>query len=67
MTVATILTLIDILGGMGTLAKNIVDIREDLENRPLKEMAPPEHVAAVKAAMGSGGSVWEETHAGEGG
>jgi hypothetical protein len=64
-TVATLLTLISILGGLGTLAKNIVDIRAALEKEPAGAPAAPEHIAAIKAAMGSGGSVWDETHQGE--
>ena len=67
MTVAMLLTILSALGTMGTLAKNIVDIRDELSKRPPGETAPAESVAAVKAAMGSGGSVWDETHAPEGG
>jgi hypothetical protein len=64
MTVAELLTLINILGGIGSLTKSILDIREDLEKRPLIDQAPPEHVAAIQAAMGSGGSVWDSDHLG---
>jgi hypothetical protein len=67
MSVATLLTLINILGGMGSLAKDIIDIRSELEKQPAGAQAPASHVAAVKAAMGAGGSVWDDTHGGEGG
>ena len=66
MTVATLLTLIQILSGLGAVSVDIINIKNDLEKRSPSDPAPAEHVATIKAALGSGGSVWDETHAGEG-
>ena len=65
MTVSALLTLIQIMAGMGSIASSIVNVRKDLEKRNPTDPAPPEHIATVKAAMGSSGSVWDEDHAGE--
>ncbi|MDR5726787.1 MAG: hypothetical protein RB191_04885 [Terriglobia bacterium] len=53
------------LGGAGVA---FITIRKDIEARGLKpeDPLPAEHIATIKAAFGSGGSVWDETHAGEG-
>lgn len=67
MTVATLLTVLNALGAVGSLTKTLFDIRADLLARPLDAPAPPESLAKVMAAMGSGGSVWDESHAPEGG
>jgi hypothetical protein len=63
-TVATLLTLIQILSGLGSVSVSILKIRDELEKQPLSGLVPPEQVAAIKAAMGSGGSVWDEDHLG---
>jgi hypothetical protein len=65
MTVATLLTLLQILSALGSVSGAIINIRNDLEKRNPSDPAPAEHIAAVKAALGSGGSVWDESHAGE--
>lgn len=67
MTVGALLTLIQVLAGLGSISVSVINIRNDLEKRDPASPAPPEHVATIKAAMGSGGSVWDEVHAGEGG
>jgi hypothetical protein len=68
-TVALFLQLCQILAALGGAGEAFVTIRADIEKRHLKpeDPLPPEHVATIKAAMGSGGSVWDETHGGEGG
>jgi hypothetical protein len=63
MSVATLLMVINILGGMGTLAKDVIDVRSELEKLPAGAQAPAEHVATVKAAMGQGGSLWGDSTA----
>lgn len=64
MTVGALLTLIQILAGLGSISVSLINIRNDLEKRDPSSTAPAEHVATIKAAMSSGGSVWDETHAG---
>jgi hypothetical protein len=64
-SVSTLLTLVQILSGLGSVSNAILNIKADVEKLPPESAAPPEHVAALKAALGSGGSVWDETHAGE--
>lgn len=66
MSVATLLTVLQILGGMGTLAKDIVDIRTELEGKPPQADVPAEMLKAVKAAMGNGGSVWADEDTAQG-
>ena len=68
MTIAELATLISILAGMGNITQAIFNIRADLQKSVADghgdDPAPPEHVAAIKAAMGEGGSVWDEDHSG---
>jgi hypothetical protein len=47
----------------------ILTITKDIEDQGLQpdDPLPAEHVATIKAAMGTGGSVWDEIHQGEGG
>ena len=63
MTVAMLLSIISGLASLGTLAKNIIDIRTELETQPLQMPAQPVHIAAVKDAIAQG-SVWDEDHNG---
>lgn len=60
MSVATLLTLIQILSGLGSISVALINIRNDLEKRNPSDPAPSEHVSAIKAAMSSGGTVWDE-------
>lgn len=59
MSVATLLTLIQILSGLGSISESVINIRNDLEKRNPSDPAPQEHVSAIKAAVGSGGTVWD--------
>lgn len=65
MTIALALQLIQLLAGLGTISTDVINIKNDIEKKPPNDPLPEEHVATLKAAMGSGGSVWDETHAGE--
>jgi hypothetical protein len=65
MTVASALLLIQLLSGIGTVSLDVLKIKKDLEQRAPDSAVPAEHLDTLKAALGSGGSVWDETHAGE--
>lgn len=69
MTVALFLELCQILAALGGAGSAFIAIRKDLEARGLQpsDPLPPEHIATIKAAMGSGGSVWDEDHSNNGG
>lgn len=59
MTVASLLLVIQILSGVGGISNAIINIKNDLEKRPLSDPAPAEHIAAVTDAL------WDATHAPE--
>jgi len=58
-TVASLLLVIQILSGVGGISNAIINIKNDLEKRPLSDPAPAEHIAAVTDAL------WDATHAPE--
>ena len=71
MTVATFLVLVQILNGLGGAGVAILTIEKDLRQRGFvpTDLLPPEHERTVRAILAPAQSdtVWDETHAPEGG
>jgi hypothetical protein len=66
MTVATLLTLIQILNGLGGATVALLTIQKDLEARGFHpdDLLPTEHLDAIKALLAPVGT-WDATHAPE--
>jgi hypothetical protein len=50
-TIAAFLQLLQILGGIGTVAKDLISIKDAISGKEGHEMLPDEHVATVKRVL----------------